>query len=377
MSRRTGFARGLCAACGMCDKTLASSPRAYLQIVTAKVAFVLAAIVLEPGGAVAFAQEATSGTITPSTKPNAVQQQMIARKYGMFIHFGINTFHDQEWTDGTLPASSYAPTGLDTDQWVQTAKDAGMKYVIFTSKHHDGFCLWDSKLTTYDVGSTTHPTDVVAALSESCRKQGIGFGLYYSLWDRHEKSYKDDAAYVEFMKGQLRELLTGYGPVCELWLDGAWEKKPEQWSIPELYALTKSLQPDCAVSTNWTIARPGEPNAHLVLPKDQKEGFPFRYFPSDFRLGDPYLPVNPDPKLFSHEGKLYYLPFESTVCVNDRWFYNTTDKGLKSVEELAKLYETATSQDNILILNSPPDRAGKMQQRNVQRLKELREHLKL
>jgi alpha-L-fucosidase len=332
-------------------------------------AFSLMMLLSESG---AKGEAVDDGIIRPSSEPNAVQRQMIARRYGMFIHFGINTFHDQEWTDGSLPASSYAPTGLDTDQWVRTAKDAGMKYVIFTSKHHDGFCLWDSPLTTYDVGSTSATMDVVGALSKSCAAQGIGFGIYYSLWDRHEKSYPDDTAYVEFMKGQLRELLTNYGPVCELWLDGGWEKKAGQWNIPALYALAKSLQPSCAVSTNWTIGLPDNPEAHLILPKDQKEGYPFRYFPSDFRLGDPHLPVNPDPKLFSHEGKKYYLPFESTVCLNDRWFYNTTDKGLKSVEDLAKLYETATSQDNILILNSPPDRSGKMQQRNIDRLKALR-----
>ncbi len=324
----------------------------------------------------AHAQPA-NGVISPGTQPNAVQRTMIERKYGMFIHFGINTYHDQEWTDGSLPAESFAPTDLDTDQWAETARDAGMKYVIFTSKHHDGFCLWDSPLTTYDVGSTTHKVDVVDRLAKSCQKYGIGLGLYYSLWDRHEKSYPDDAAYVDYMKSQLKDLLTNYGPICELWLDGGWEKKREQWNIPALYVLAKELQPDCAVSTNWTIGLPDNLDAHPVLPKDQKEGYPFRYFPSDFRLGDPHLPSNPDPKLFSHEGRQYYLPFESTVCLNNQWFYNTTDADVKSVEELAKLYETATSQDNILILNSPPDRAGRMQDRNIQRLKELRAHLKL
>jgi len=85
---------------------------------------------------------------TPSTTPSKAQQQQIARKYGMFIHFGINTFHDEEWTDGSKPASSYCPTRIDAEQWVKTAKDAGMKYIILITKHHDGFCLWDSKVTT-------------------------------------------------------------------------------------------------------------------------------------------------------------------------------------------------------------------------------------
>ncbi|MCG8685610.1 MAG: alpha-L-fucosidase, partial [Desulfobacterales bacterium] len=87
----------------------------------------------------------------PSREPNAAQLKQIERKYGMFITFGINTFHDQEWTDGSLPAASYKPTMIDADQWIKTAKEAGMKYVILITKHHDGFCLWDSKYTEYDV----------------------------------------------------------------------------------------------------------------------------------------------------------------------------------------------------------------------------------
>lgn len=315
------------------------------------------------------------GIIRSGENPNAVQQRMIDRKYGMFIHYGINTFHDEEWTDGTKSAGSYQPTALDTDNWARTARDAGMKYVIFTSKHHDGFCLWDSPLTDYDVGSTSNTTNVVAALAKSCEKYGIELGLYYSLWDRHEPSYEDHGKYVEYMKKQLTELLTENGPICELWLDGGWTKSRELWDIPALYAHVKKLQPACAVSTNWTIGLPDNLDAHPVLPKDMKEGFPFRYFPSDFRLGDPHLPVNPDPKVYTHEGERYYLPFESTVCLNRGWFYNTTDDQLKGVEELAAMYKAATSQDNILILNSPPTRDGVMMERNVKRLRELGEHL--
>ncbi len=276
----------------------------------------------------------------------------------------------QAWTDGTLPPESYAPKAVDTDQWVRTAKEAGMKYVILTAKHHEGFCLWDSRHTDYDVAASSNETDVVAALAASCKKHGIELGLYYSLWDRHEPRYKDDAAYVRYMIDQLTELLSNYGPVCELWLDGGWEKKREQWDIPAVYACVKKLQPDCAVGVNWSIGLPDNPDAHPVLPNDQQKGFPIRYFPSDFRLGDPYLPKKPDVKLFSHDGQLYYLPFESTLCLNDRWFYNTQDAGLKSVEQLADIYRQATNQDNILIINSPPNREGVMPARNVERLKE-------
>lgn len=320
-------------------------------------------------------------SLTPT--PTPLQQRLIARRYGMFVHFGINTFADQEWTDGTLPASLYSPAAVDTDQWAQTARDAGMRYIIFTAKHHEGFCLWPTPTTDYHVGHSRHTTDVVGKLAESCRRAGLELGLYYSLWDRHEPAYRDDAAYVRYMVAQLTELLTGYGPICELWLDGGWDKPAAAWDIPALYALVRRLQPGCAMATNWTIenpakaAIPGDPRSHVYPPREQRAGDPIRYFPADFRLGDPHLPGPGDPKVFTHAGQAYYLPFESTVCLNKYWFYNTTDTLVKGVEELAELYRVATAEDNVLILNSPPNREGRMTEANVRRLRELADYLKL
>ena len=352
---------------------------------------IIAALVCVCAGSLR-ANENDSQLIRPSKTPTALHEQMIARKYGMFIHFGINTFHDQEWTDGTKPASTYAPSAIDTDNWAKTAKDAGMKYVILITKHHDGFCLWDSKYTEYDVAASSNPTDVVASMAKSCKKYGIKLGLYYSLWDRNwgdgvmrRRTFKMDSnltqsqkdEYVDYMEKQLFELLTQYGNICELWFDGGWVMPREAWQVERIYAHIKKLQPNCAVGINWNIGRPDKVDAHGVGPAQQKEGFPIRYFPSDFRLGDPRLPVNPDPKLFSHDGNLYYMPFESTICINKRWFFNTKDKLLKSVDELARLYRVATAQNNVLILNSPPNRDGVMPDRNITRLKELGEHLGL
>jgi alpha-L-fucosidase len=307
--------------------------------------------------------------------PNCNQLAQIARRYGMFVHFSINTFHDQEWTDGTLPAKSYAPTAIDADQWITAAKEAGMKYVLLVCKHHDGFCLWDSKYTDYDVASSSNKTDVVAAVSTACRRHGIEFGIYYSLWDRNRnpdtKDPTKDAAYNRYMLQQLEELMTQYGPVCELWLDGGWEKANYRWDIPGVYAIVKRCQPACQVGVNWTIGLPGNPDSHEITPDKQKEGYPIRYFPSDFRLGDPWLPATPDPKVFTHDGKRYYLPFETTVCLNDRWFYNTTDRGRKTADQLEKLYRAATAQDNILVLNVPPGRNGHLRDADVARIKEL------
>lgn len=320
----------------------------------------------------------------PSTTPSAAQQQQIARKYGMFIHFGINTFHDEEWTDGSKPASSYAPSAIDAEQWIQTAKDAGMKYVILITKHHDGFCLWDSQYTDYDVASSGNPTNVVEEVAKACKKHGIGLGLYYSLWDRKVNGdvadRKQDAAYNTYMINQLEELITiaeKHTPIVEFWFDGGWVKQNYRWPVMDIYQTIKKRQPDCQIGINWSIGSPENADKHPVLPQDQQEGYPIRYFPSDFRLGDPYLPADNDPKVFTHDGKDYYMPWESTVCISQRWFFNTTDHTFKSVDELEKLYRQCTKNDNILILNCPPNRDGQLRAEDIAILKELRKRIKL
>ena len=344
----------------------------------------LFAILLTSSCCTPSSQETSLILPVPSTTPSAAQQQQIARKYGMFIHFGINTFHDEEWTDGSKPASSYAPSAIDAEQWIQTAKDAGMKYVILITKHHDGFCLWDSQYTDYDVASSGNPTNVVEEVAKACKKHGIGLGLYYSLWDRKVNGdvadRKQDAAYNTYMINQLEELITiaeKHTPIVEFWFDGGWLKPSYRWPIMDIYQTIKKRQPDCQIGVNWSIGSPDNPDKHPVLPQDQQEGYPIRYFPSDFRLGDPYLPADNDPKVFTHDGKDYYMPWESTVCISQRWFYNTTDHTFKSIDELEKLYRQCTKNDNILILNCPPNRDGQLRTEDIAILKELRKRIEL
>ena len=301
----------------------------------------------------------------------------------MFIHFGINTFHDEEWTDGSKPASSYAPSAIDAEQWIRTAKEAGMKYVILIAKHHDGFCLWDSRYTEYDVASSGNPTNVIEAVAKACRKYDIGLGLYYSLWDRKVNAdvedWKKDEAYNQYMLNQLTELMDivdDYTKVVEFWFDGGWVKQNYRWPVMDIYQTIKQRMPECQVGVNWTIGAPENVDKHPVLPQEQKEGYPIRYFPSDFRLGDPYLPTDNDPKIFVHNGRQYYMPWESTVCISKRWFYNTTDNEFKSVDELEKLFCQSTKNDNILILNCPPNRDGKLRDQDVSILKALYKRIK-
>lgn len=328
----------------------------------------------------------------PSTEPSASQKEQIARKYGMFIHFGINTFHDLEWTDGSLPASSYKPASINAEQWVRTTREAGMTYIILVAKHHDGFCLWDSKRTEYDVACSGNATDVIDAVARECKRQGIGLGLYYSLWDRKENADVGDesldAAYNGYMIDQLNELIditSRHGPLVELWFDGSWTKAGYRWPFEAIYTSVKSREPRCQIGINWNIGRidkPGDTPQQLKVgnridPADQKEGDQIRYFPSDFRLGDPLLPADPDPKIFTHNGQKYYMPWESTVCMSGKWFYNSKDDAWKSVDELAGLYRRATAQDNILILNCPPDRDGNFRPRDIELLRELKKKLEL
>ena len=320
----------------------------------------------------------------PATTPSKSQMKQIERRYGMFIHFGINTFHDQEWTDGSKPASTYAPTSIDADQWIKSAKDAGMKYVILITKHHDGFCLWDSRYTDYDVASSGNDTNVVEAVAKACRKYGVGLGLYYSLWDRKEngdvQNIAADAKYNEYMINQLEELLKmvkKITPVVEFWFDGGWVKQAYRWPTLDIYTTIKRHQPECQVGINWTIGSPENIDAHPVTPDKQQAGYPIRYFPSDFRLGDPYLPEDNDPKVFTYSGQSYYMPWESTICISQRWFYNATDQTYKTLDELEALYRRCTKNDNILIINCPPNREGRLRDKDVALLKQLRERLNL
>lgn len=304
-------------------------------------------------------------------KPTSGQQAMIDRKYGMFLHYGINTYLGVEWSNGKVPASKYNPPSDIAEKaalWVSNAKCAGMRSIVLTTKHVDGFCLWDSKFTDYDIANpdVVNKVDIVKAVSDACKKEGIAFSVYYSLWDRHEPSYrdKDPYKYIQFMKNQFGELMTNYGPISELWLDAAWERKVNDWYLQEIYDYVKSLQPDCQISTNHTIGK---------RPVDMQYCDTIKYFPSDFRLWDPYLPMLDDNKIYTHKGRKYYLPYEctQTISVLGNWFYNPQDTTVRDLEELEEIFYVSTINDNCLLLNIPPDRAGVQNPLYVNRINEL------
>lgn len=305
--------------------------------------------------------------IKPQSRPNKTQRLLIDRGYGMFVHFGVNTFVNLEWSDGKIPSSIYNPTNLDCEQWVRVAKEAGFRYILLVTKHHDGFCLWDSKYTEYDVGSSPVKRDVVSEVSVACKKYGIQLGIYYSLWDRHEPSYKDanKSKYVDYMINQLSELLKNYGSICELWLDGGWDRSVNDWELQRLYTHVKAIQPNCAVSVNHTISM--EPTSRkAVLPDSMlvDNKYTFQYFPSDFRLYDPKIAHKFDKKQFSHNNKSYYLPYEHTICLSKRWnwFQKNELIPVRDLDELEELFYWCTDNDNTLVVNVPPDQTGQIRE---------------
>ena len=320
--------------------------------------------------------------ITPAHQPNATQKALQKRGYGMFIHFGINTFAQQEWSDGSYPATLYNPTDLDCDQWVRVARDAGFRYVLLITKHHDGFCLWNSAYTTYDVASSGNPTDVVAEVSKACRKYGLQFAIYYSLWDRKEPSFthKDPNKYIDFMCNQLTELLTRYGDVCELWLDGGWARSVKDWDLPRVYKLVKKLQPLCAVGVNHTIEiSPGSRKTVLPDFMTENDKYGFQYFPTDFRLWDPKIASPNDAKQYVHDGQSYYMPFEHTVCLSKawNWFQKREPQPVRDLDELEELFYWCTANGNTLVMNIPPDETGRIREYEANAAIELKNRLGL
>lgn len=321
----------------------------------------------------------------PSHVPNQYQSEQIARKFGMFLHFGVNTFGNVEWSNGGIPALSYRPDAIHAEQWVRTAWEAGMNYVILITKHHDGFCLWDTDTTEYSVRHSGNHTDVVKAVSDACRKYGIKLGLYYSLLDRKEPTYTNDFenGYIPYMKKQLTELMDGrYGEIVELWLDGPWDKPRSAWKLEELYSLVKSLQPKCQIGINHTIGvdndLPGFPGEYYA-PEKYREKDPVRMYPSDFRLWDPHCCRADDPKIYTYGGNEYYMPFEMTICSREgfSWFNSNIyeQKPLLDIEDTVEKCRTCMEADNMVVINMPPNVHGLLSENDVEHLLEISRRL--
>ncbi len=337
-----------------------------------------------------FAAAATStlaGTLLPwahqgprsRPRPSPSQLAWQRDELALFLHFGVNTFTDREWGDGREDPAVFAPTGLDARQWARTARAAGARALILTAKHHDGFCLWPSRLTQHCVARSPWrggTGDVVREFTDACKQEGLRAGLYLSPWDRNAPVYGDSPRYNDFYCDQLTELLTRYGPIAEVWFDGANGEGPngrrQVYDWPRVFGLVRRLQPqavmfsDAGPDLRWCgnengVA--GDPNWSTMDPA----AVPYPGAPGDaviaaLQHGDPQGSV--------------WRPAETDVSIRPGWFHHAVeDERVKTVDQLTDIWFTSVGRNSKLLLNVPPTRDGVLHATDVTRLAALRARL--
>lgn len=348
-------------------------------------------VILLLSGTVTFGQGQEN--YTPSQSNLEARQWFQNAKFGMFIHWGVySILGDGEWVMQTqkIPIKAYEklptffnPIEYDAKEWVKMAKDAGMKYITITSRHHDGFSMFDTKATDYDiVDGTPYRKDVLKDLADACRAEGIKLFFYYSLLDWRDDNYfprgrtggeipgRSETGewdkYIAFMKFQLRELLTNYGEIAGIWLDGHWDQKDwdgkkfgklnVDWHYDEIYKLIHDLQPQCLIGNN-----------HHLAPI---EGEDFQMFEKD-------LPGKNTTGWGTDASDVGNLPFEVCETINGSWGFNLQDRKHKSKKELVQYVIKAAGHGSNLLLNVGPMPNGKIQEEHKESLKEVGEWMRV
>jgi len=300
----------------------------------------------------------TGGSMYVSDKLYQLQQEFLKLRFGMFIHFSMSTFQETEWADPQASPEEFSPTGVDCEQWARAAKSAGMTYGCLTTKHHDGFALWDSKVSTHDVANSSFKKDIVKMYADAFRANGLKVCFYYSILDLHEniKPRYITWQHVEIIKEQLKELLTNYGEITAIVFDG-WDAPWSRISyddIPfdEIYLHIKSLQPNCLVM---------DMNA-AKYPSNQ-------LYYSDIRQYEQRAGQRISAKTNS-------LPSQSSPTLQKAWFWKKsfpTDE-MKSVDMVINKWLRPFNQGYCnLLLNIAPNRDGKIDQNALDRFKEIGE----
>lgn len=307
--------------------------------------------------------------------------------YG-FIHFGMNTFTDREWGDGTEPESLFNPEKLDCAQWAQSLKEAGMKGMILTAKHHDGFCLWPSKYTEHSVKNSPCKRDVVGEAAKACREAGLRFGVYLSPWDRNS-SYYGSPEYNDYYCNQLEELLTGYGDLFCIWFDGACGEGPngkkQVYDFPRYVELVRKYQPDAVIfydkgpDVRWcgNEAGTGRLSEWAVVPGELCTLAERQTGPGPLAAeGDLTYLYNTDNYLGGMSSILYsrglaFVPAEVDTSIRPGWFWHAQEEP-RPLKTLFRIYINSVGGNACLNLNIPPNRDGLLDERDVKRLKELR-----
>ncbi|MBN1561562.1 alpha-L-fucosidase [candidate division KSB1 bacterium] len=295
-----------------------------------------------------------------------------------FIHYTVNAFTDKEWGYGSESPEIFAPSELDVEQWVRAAQAGGMKQLILTAKHHDGFCLWPSDFTDHSIANSPYKNgegDIVRELSEACARAGLKFGVYLSPWDRHHADYARPP-YITYYRNQLRELLTNYGVIAEMWFDGAnggdgWYgganerrtiDRKTYYDWPVTWALVKELQPnvlifsDAGPDIRWIGNERGIAGETCWSMFDRSKVAVGDADQRYLNTGDPHGP--------------HWVVGECDVSIRPGWFYHAAeDDQVKTPQQLVDLYYQSVGRNATLLLNLPPDRRGLIHERDVESLR--------
>ena len=320
--------------------------------------------------------------------PSERQLKWQETEFYAFIHFGMNTFTDSEWGSGNEDPELFNPEELDCRQWAKLCKLSGMKALVLTAKHHDGFCLWQTEYTDHSVRSSKWrggKGDVVAECAEACREFGIKFGVYISPWDKHEDSYGSGDKYNEFFKNQLRELLTNYGELFCVWFDGACGEGPngkkQEYDWEGYYKLIRELQPGAVISITGPDVR-WCGNEAGVGRKSEWSVVPYYHCSplavaaqSQTDVTKPPRNINPTAldlgsrKIIKNCNKLIWYPAEVDVSLRKGWFYHPADDyTVKPLAKLMDIYYNSVGANANLILNVPPMPSGKINERDIDAL---------
>uniref|UniRef100_A0A1J3FXJ9 alpha-L-fucosidase n=1 Tax=Noccaea caerulescens TaxID=107243 RepID=A0A1J3FXJ9_NOCCA len=300
--------------------------------------------------------------------PSSQQLQWQLGSMAMFLHFGPNTFTNSEWGTGKADPSVFNPTHLNATQWVQIAKDSGFSRVILTAKHHDGFCLWPSEYTDYSVKSSPWRSgtgDVLAELASATAAAGIGLGLYLSPWDRHDQAYGKTLEYNEFYLSQMTELLTKYGEIKEVWLDGAKGEgeKGMEYFFNTWFSLIHQLQPGAVIFSD------AGPDVRWIGDEAGLAGSSCwsLFNRTNAKIGDT------DP-LYSQEGDRFgqdWVPAECDVSIRPGWFWHALESPKPAVK-LLDIYYNSVGRNCLFLLNVPPNSSGLISEQDIKVLEEFR-----
>ncbi len=327
--------------------------------------------------------------IVPSQRQFVFQQT----EFYAFIHFTVNTFTGKEWGDGKEKPEIFYPQALNAEQWVNAVKSAGMKGLILTCKHHDGFCLWPSQYTAHSVAASPYREgrgDIVQEVAEACRKGRIKFGVYLSPWDRNHPSYGTGQAYNDYFVNQLTELLTGYGEVFAVWFDGACGEgangKRQAYDWNRYYQVIRKLQPNACINvcgpdirwcgneggntreSEWSVV-PRRARDTEKIAENSQQGDNIEFRCRKMRASDRDLGSR---AMLEGEKELIWYPAEVNTSIRPGWFYHQEEDGqVKSLEELFDIYLRSVGGNASFLLNIPPDKNGLIHPNDEARLKEL------